>query len=497
MIKKITNKINSIHIIVFILFFYFLFPTENSSLDAYLYASHIKFSENLFSPHHLLYNAFLYVLINPIKHLYTNVDILLVSKFINSLFLVLNLVIFYKILSTLNLIKKEKIVYILITGFSFSLWRYGTENETYIIPITFSLLGSLYFLKYLKTERLKYIFFSGLFASVACLFHQIQFFWWLGLLVGIFLYKRRFNVLVSYCITALIVPVVYTLVLLYHQNQPLSISNVLHFVLHDFYTGSATPEFGWKNFFFVILNSFRTFFQIHPTIFILIKRNLLFSLPILLLFYFMYVLVKSFLKKTLFTKREIDNNSFIKTHFLVFILHFLFAFYAVGNVEFMVMIPFLILLGLLISYKINFHLLSLFALTLFIWNFSYGIFPNKYFNYYNDEVLLDFIIKHPNDTFVVKNADLINKYYYKTGIDNYKNIILSDKIESTVMLENLITKNNYIYTDIIDKPSIFNRAKIISLNFVELDFKKYPKEEILFYEGLFGKSTIHKIQHKD
>jgi len=335
-----------------------------------------------------------------------------------------------------------------------------------------------------------------LFASIACLFHQIHFFWWLGLLIGIILYIKKFNIVAIYCISALAVPIAYILVLLYYQNQSLSISNLAHFVFHDFYAGSASSEFGWKNFFFVILNSFRTFFQIHPTIFILIKRNVLFILPIILLFYFVYVLIRSFLKKGLFTKREIENNLFIKTHFLIFILHFLFAFYAVGNVEFMIMLPFLILLGLLIKYKINFHVLSLFALTLFIWNFSYGIYPNNQFNYYNDEVLLDFILEHPNDIFIVKNADLKNKYYYKTGIDSYKNIILSEKIESVAMLENLLTKNNHIYTDIIDKPSIFNRAKIISLNSFELNFNRYNKEKVLSYNGLYGESLIFKIQPK-
>jgi hypothetical protein len=108
MMKKIINKVSITHVIIFLTFFYLLFPTENSSLDAYLYASHIKFNENLFSPHHLLYNAFLYVLIYPIKQLYSNVDILLLSKHINSIFLLLNLIVFYKILSTFNLIKKEK-----------------------------------------------------------------------------------------------------------------------------------------------------------------------------------------------------------------------------------------------------------------------------------------------------------------------------------------------------------------------------------------------------
>jgi len=86
MIKKIINKVNIIHVIVFIAFFYLFFPTNNSSLDAYYYAGNVKFVDNLFSPHHLLYNAFLYIIIHPIRQLFNNVDILLLSKIINHYF---------------------------------------------------------------------------------------------------------------------------------------------------------------------------------------------------------------------------------------------------------------------------------------------------------------------------------------------------------------------------------------------------------------------------
>jgi len=499
-IKKNTIAIAQIlnikHVIVLMAILYLLFPTNNSSLDAYAYAAQIKFGQHLFSSHHLLYNAFIYIIIYPIKQLFENVDILLLSKYINSIFVLINLIIFYQILSKLNLVKKEKLLYVLIIGFSFSLWRYGTENETYIIPIAFSLLGSLYCLKYIKDNHVKYIFYSGLFATIACLFHQVHFFWWLGLFVGTIICIKKSTPIFIYSLTALIVPIVYLLVLIFYQNHTFSFENLFYFVFHDFYTGSANTEFGWKNFFFVILNSFRTFFQIHPNIDILIKRNLLFIVPILWMIYFIYVLIRSFLKKGLFTSGQKGNTIFINIHFLILILHFLFAFYSVGNVEFMVMVPFLLLLTLFVRYKINFRVLSLFAITLFIWNISYGIYPNNHFKYYNDEVFLDFIIKHPDDLFIVENADLINKFYYKTGIDNYENIILADKVKSKSEFEFIFTESSYLFTDIINKPQLFNRAKIISINAYELPFNEYRKEKILIYEGLYGISTVFKIQPK-
>ena len=45
-----------------IILFYLLFPTNNSTLDAYGYAASIKYGFDLFKPHHLFYNVFLYVI---------------------------------------------------------------------------------------------------------------------------------------------------------------------------------------------------------------------------------------------------------------------------------------------------------------------------------------------------------------------------------------------------------------------------------------------------
>jgi len=138
--------------LVFILIFlsYILFPTNNSSLDSYAYAGYVKYNYYLFTPHHLFSNVIIYVLLLPFKYLGISIDILLFSKIVNSLFQLINLFIFYKILTFLKIKERTKLLYILILAFSFSLWRYGTENETYIIPIGFSLLGSYYFLKNIK-----------------------------------------------------------------------------------------------------------------------------------------------------------------------------------------------------------------------------------------------------------------------------------------------------------------------------------------------------------
>ena len=150
--KAFYDIINSEKYAFLILFItYALFPTNNSSLDAYYYAASVKFSQHLFSPHHLLYNVFIGLVYKPIHIL--NIDVLAFSKFINTLFSTLTLYTLYKILLLLKYSKKETITYVYLVGFSFIFWRYGTENETYIIPVFFSLLSSYWLLKYFREEN--------------------------------------------------------------------------------------------------------------------------------------------------------------------------------------------------------------------------------------------------------------------------------------------------------------------------------------------------------
>ncbi len=256
--------------LIFVLIFlsYILFPTNNSSLDSYAYAGYVKYNHYLFTPHHLFSNAIIYVLLQPFKHFEITIDILAFSKIINSLFQLINLLIFYKILTFLKIKEKSKLLYVLVLAFSFSLWRYGTENETYIIPISLSLLGSFYFLKNIKNSKNSYIILSSLFGALACLFHQIHFFWWSGILFGFYFYRKKIKTVFLYLLPALIVPISYILVLIFYEKQELTFFSLQRFIFHDFYQGSVTTDFGWKGFLLQAINTIRTYFQIHGNIYL-------------------------------------------------------------------------------------------------------------------------------------------------------------------------------------------------------------------------------------
>ena len=483
------------YILVLLLFVgivYLLFPTNNSTLDAYGYAADIKYAEDLFSPHHLLYNSFLFSIVQILKVFFPNLDVLSVSKVINSVFVLAILFVAYRILLLIKIKIKEIILLLMLVGFSYNFMRFGTENETYIIPIFFSLLGSLFFVKYLHKTSLSYIFLSGLFASLAGFFHQIHVFWWLGLFIGLALYKRTFKVIFFYVLPALIVPIVYILILIFYKNETLTLNNLIHFILHDYYSGAARTEFGLMNFIMIFISTVRSFVQVHVNIGFLIRKNFLFVIPILILMFWLFYTIKMLFKKELLNIRKDVNIEFFKTSMIILTLQFLFAFYAVGNVEFLVMLPLLLIFTLFYVFKFNKKFLMNSVILLIVWNFMYGLYPNHHYKFFNDEALAEYIIQHPDDVFVIDNASLKNIYYYRTGIDNFHNIVLKKNIKGQSTIDSIVDANGFFYTDIIKKPEIFNRSSLIYKS-KELNFENYNVDKVYEYNSLYGSNEINKI----
>ncbi len=482
-------------LLFFISLFYYFYPTNNSSLDAYNYAGCIKYGENLFFAHHLFYNAFLYLVLNPFTYLF-DIEVLILLKIINSSFVLFSLFLLYKILKNIQINENEIFAIIISLSFSFTLWRYGTENETYIIPISLSLLASLNFQLFQFYKKNKYIFISGFFAAFACLFHQIHFFWWLGLLIGIYLSQNKIKTLLIYILPALIVPISYILVIKFYNNQSLNHLNFIHFILHDYFAGTAKLQFGWKNIFLTLVSTFRLMFQAHPIIVKLINISYLYILPFILLLFLIFYLIFLFLKKKLFIKKTNSSPLFGHIHILIFFFHFLFALYSMGNNEFMIVLPFLFIISFLSFFQIQRKFLITLSLTLFIWNFSYGIFPNKKYSFYESEKLIHFIQHNESELFIVGNQFIINQYYYFTGKDNFKNIIFEGKIKSFSEFKNTIKNRSYFYTDLIEKPQLFDRASIVSNKSYTIDFKEFKKEKVITMNGLYGKTILYKVYLK-
>jgi len=472
---------------------YALFPTNNSTEDALGYAANIKYGEDLFSPHHLLYNWFQYQIVKLASGLYGQVDVLNLTKFVNTFFALCCFLVQFRIFEKLNIRRNENLLLLSITAFSFSFLRFGTENETYIIPIAFSLVSTYFYLKTLLKPSFLSIFLASIFGSIACLFHQIHVFWWLGLLIGYLIYLKSWKYALAYISASLVVPIVYLMVMIYGRGDVITLENFIHFVFFDFYRGSAKTEFGFINFVMLCISIARSFFQVHALILRLINANGLFIIPLFVCMFSAAFAAWLVVKNQWLSKREAMNDPFLKTSIFVIALQCLFALYAVGNVEFLVMIPVLVTFTLFYYFKFNLRLLVVLSCLLLTWNFSFWLFPSNKFRFFNDEVLVDYIVKHPGNMFLVANPLVHNHVYYKTGIDNNEKIAVLANVQSDQVFDDLLLQHKEIYTDIIGKPRVFSRHNMVFNPLNLPDFHQYKVEPVFFYYGLYGKSSVHRI----
>ena len=483
--------------IVCILILYLLFPSHNSTNDAFYSASQLKYKWNLFEPHHLLHNAFIYILSYPFHQLFPKIDHLALAKIWNSIFSCLTLCVLYAVLKLLNPKKENSLLYIVLVAFSFGVWRFSTESEFYIVPILFSLLGSLFFLKYLIKNKISYIFLSGFFAAFACVFHQIHFFWWIALLIGLLFYTRKIIVLLLYGLPALIVPLSYTLVVYYLEGFA-SFSNVLHFIFYAYATGIAPIEFGVRNFFFFAVAICRTFFQIFPTILILLKKSILFYIPILCLLVFLVFILKQHSRKNLMIKEKkpIRFLLFARIHFLILVFYLAFALFSMGNSEFMVTVPYIVAMLFFIFYEIpKKSLLAAISLML-IWNLTYGIIPLFAYQMTDAHQMTKLIKEQPNAIFIVRNYDTRNIFDYKYGINNYDKIIPDDQIKKKD-IDSLLYRNILVYTNSIDAPKVINRRTFSNITIEEGLFDNYRHTKIDSFPTFYGYYYLNKLDLKE
>ena len=506
-------KFNKTHILlIFFFIIYALFPTNNSTIDAYYYASCIKYEQDLFHPHHLLYNFFGYLIYKTVNLFGLNIAPLGLMKIINSIAAVTCLYLFTLILKELKKNNSQILLLTFISASCFGFMRFATEDENYIIPIIFSLIASYYFIKFINYNKHKLLFLSGLFASVACLFHQIHIFWWLGLLLGVIIYFKNFKSFFIYLIPSAIVPLVYLAVFICINNHDFNIFNIYNFtdfIVRDFNTGSSELNFGFSNLslnlYLTLVSFVRTFIQIHGIIPCLIQNNYIFIIPAIIFLTALILIILQIFKTKINCK--LAYKQFINTHFFILAFQFLFAFYSVGNVEFMVMIPFLFLIIISEYLIISNKILTISGIALLIWNFAYGIFPPNYYKYNDNLKIIKLIKTQPDNIFILTDDNLINnQIYYYFGDQINKNIFKTpSNLKSRYLpLSNLdkqiklcISKKNKVYTDCIYKQEVLNRLSIFENNENTVFFNKYkviPCDTII---TIIGKQYISEVKFKN
>ncbi len=463
-------------------FLYLLFPNNNYVPDSIEYASNIKYYEHLFRSHHLLYNALGVVIVYTLKSIVPAVDTLKTMQFVNGVAALACLILLFRIILLQYKNEAKALLWIFFAGSCFAVLRFGAENETYIIPIFFSLLSSLYFLKFNQKRKWTFILLSSLFGVIGFLFHQIHIFWWIGILLGLLFYKH-YKALLLYASIGVLMPLTYIMVLIFYNNSELTTDNLKNFVLQSYYSGGADIKIGLHNFLLTPISFIRTFFQVHGNIVDLLKQ--LPELGLSLIITIVLIILALRQKKIVTRIQKSNQHIFMTTHFAIFVLQLAFAFFSHGNAEFMVMLPFLLALFLPIYCNVNYKFLVYISCAMLVWNVSFALFPNHFLDYQNNGRLVEIIDENPNAQFIFKEHNIVvGNYYYVHGQlpqNMYMGNIseLRDKHKLTVLTDVLTKKIPFSRASVVQKPINQQLKFVRHIDSVNCFLGKYYIDEVV------------------
>jgi hypothetical protein len=481
--------------IVIILCLYLFFPSGLSTTDAWYYAASIKYNGEIFHPHHLLYNA-LGLLFSwlPAK---AGLETLASLKIMNALFAFLSLIVVQKILIAFKIAEKQIAIISCLAGLSFSILRFATENETYIVPLFFALLASLNYVKFISGRGDRFALYAGLMAAISVLFHQVYIFWWAGLMTGFLLEKRK-RPAILYFLVSIIGPVVYLVIILVYEGTGRDVVN--NFILGAF-RGNASLGLTLKGLLLSFINLIRSFVQIHGYIYNMFKENPLLALPGLISLIMIFL---AFLKIPGKIRINVSQR-FCTVHIIIVILQFIFAVLSYGNAEFMVMIPVLIfmLVPLMASNYEKFIFRIMIAMT--IWNISYGLIPLHLRTQAPEQFLCDAVLSKKNLIVIASDEQLLKSMlYYKSGDNNSKGILKSPAINMIKgedqgilkeVIDNAIQNGTEIYTNCLDEEPV-SRSSILEGNQNRDFFRNYQTTLIKSWKQNTGTKSIYKIEKK-
>lgn len=472
---------------------YILFPNNNHLADSLGYGASVKYGVDLFSPHHLLFSYFYFLLFKVVSFLLPSLDALRFMQFGNALFALLSLFLLRKILLLSSNDSQKVNLWVLFVACSFAVMRFAVEAETYILPVFISLLSSFFFLKYLSTRRLINVFLCGLFASLACLFHQIHLFWGIGLFIGLLLFERKLKPLLFFLVSTPLVLIVYSLVLMFYNHVAFSGTNLIRFLADYYFSAKADTSVGGSNVIITVITFFRTFFQVHGLVVNVLRLWWLAYLAVVVVLFLVgYLVVRLF--RTIGIKQQINcpKSGFELTHGVIFVLQFGFAFYSHGNSEFMVMLPYLLAVFLSAYVRVDFAALRTLIVSMFIWNMAFGILPNHFMNYQNTKEMSLIVHENADKVFIVRERTaLVNQYFYDYGLPENRRVIENIDKKS---IRKFKTGNVIFYTDILTKQVPYSRVNFTeNTGFENLKFVKHVTE----MNSSFGTYYVDEVRSND
>ena len=122
-----------------------LLPIQHTG-DGWGYACEI-IKGDMFSPHHLIYKPLLFFIYKGLSSFNLNLNPIQIFSTFNILLGSFTLLIFYKTLNTIKPYTQLNFWLTFLVAFTFGFLRYSSENETYILPLFFSLLGTFFYFK--------------------------------------------------------------------------------------------------------------------------------------------------------------------------------------------------------------------------------------------------------------------------------------------------------------------------------------------------------------
>ncbi len=241
--------------------------------------------------------------------------------------------------------------------------------------------------------------------------------------------------------------------------------------------------------------------QVHGYILNLIKSNILYIIPAVIST--LLIILSLFRAPEL--NHKTDHNRFAWTILLIIIMLFIFALFAEGNAEFMVMIPVLSFVLVPIFTVNSKKILPLVLSGLALWNISYGLLPLHFKSHANEQFLCDVSGQTNNVIVIAYDGQLLNNMiYYQTGNINRRNIYLSPaalniKGRDVKILEDIIEDalkaERKIYTDCIGSFAT-SRATIIEGRFNERFFIRYKTRVVKSWKSSLGERSVCEITGK-
>ena len=456
-------------------------PTANATGDAWYYAACARWGQELWQPHHLLYNGIGWLWLRLVGASGVAGPLALTwLQQLNALAAGASLLALGRLLRRAGALAVAIPAWLLLVGSCFGMLRFATENETYMQPLLLALLASLAWARALPAEagrRAGWLGLAGLLAALACLVHQLMVWWWLGLLLGLRPWRGRLLLeATAYLLPALLVPLAYAL-----AAPGGGILGTVRFALHDYLTGGARVELGGKDLVLTVINLGRTAAQVHGNLLPLLHRwpLLLGGCALASLALAAYGLLG--LRRTTRAVPALGGPADAsagtarvvrRTHALIGLLHLGFAVQAAGNAEFMVMLPALAAVALAGGVLLPWPAPRIAALgtALLSWNLAFGLVPAHLLDYTGTgPALRARVLAAPGAWFLLRDPNpLRNQLHYFTGRPaGAPRIVGLARRDSTAFrgwLAGRLAAGDTVYTDALGGYQPFDRARLTQGN---------------------------------